>query len=389
MTLIRKLFRRGWEGWLLSVLVCMMMVYGVSGIIYFTLRMTDTANPFSNTFLAVLISNFANALVVIVCCFFYGWVSPKINVPWVRHVYLTLIVAVAVFVVNGFLWPLWLSDLIRTNTGRVEVSTNGSWAYMLAPLLVANIFYYFQRQAQTFTRKISEQEYQLLHLEKLKIRAELEALQAKINPHFLYNALNSIASLVHDDPDRAERMVLLLSKLFRYTTGLKDKYFSSIANELEMVRTYLEVEQVRFGDRLSYRIDIADQSLTELPIPQFLLQPLVENAIKHGIAKVAGPGGIIIRIHAEDGWLTLRIHDTGPPFPEQLVSGYGLQSVQDKLRLLYGNDGHMLVHNQPLKEIIIQLKTDRLTSVGLADLASAGNPVPDLKTDTVQLPNLS
>ncbi|WP_345266348.1 sensor histidine kinase [Nibrella viscosa] len=351
----------------------MMMVYGVSGIIYFTLQMTNPQNPFSNAFTAVLISNFTNAFIVIVCCFLFRLVAPKIKSAGLHHLYLSLIVAVLIFIVNGFLWRFWLLDMIRGN--QSEVNTSGSWAYMMAPILVANIFYYFQRQAQTFTRKISEQEYQLLTLEKLKTRAELEALQAKINPHFLYNALNSIAGLVHDEPDRAERMVLLLSKLFRYTTGLKDKYFSSIATELEMVRTYLEVEQVRFGDRLSYRIDIADPTLTDLPIPQFLLQPLVENAIKHGIAKIAGPGGIIIRIQAEAGWLNLRIHDSGPSFPEQLMSGYGLQSIQDKLRLLYGDDGRMLVHNQPQKEIVIQLKIERLTSavpVGMNAWADAG-----------------
>jgi two-component system LytT family sensor kinase len=232
----------------------------------------------------------------------------------------------------------------------------------LCPIVVGNLFFYFQQRARTYTRKITEQEYQLLHLEQLKTRAELEALQAKINPHFLYNALNSIASLVHDEPDRAERMVVLLSKLFRYTTGMKNRYFNTVADELEMVRTYLDVEQVRFGDRLTYRIDLMDPALKEVQIPQFLLQPLVENAIKHGISKVAGPGAIILRISEEEGWLNCRIHDNGPVFPEELVAGYGLQSIQDKLKLLYGNDARLLVENKPLKEVVVQIKKERLNS---------------------------
>jgi two-component system, LytTR family, sensor kinase len=360
MNAYQKIFRQGWEGWFLSILVCMMMVYGVSGIIYFTLQITMLQSPQSQAFVAVLISNFSNAVVVIVTCFVFGTAAYRKRKSWVRHLYLTLVVTVSIVITNGILWSVWLLDKIRS-TGGDDGRTGSEWAYMLAPVLVANIFYYFQQRAQTITKKISEQEYQLLHLEQSKTRAELEALQAKINPHFLHNSLNSIASLVHDDPDRAEQMVLLLSKLFRYTTGVKNQYFNSLANELEMVQTYLDVEQVRFGDRLSYRIDLTEKEWNNVQIPQFLLQPLVENAIKHGVSKVAGPGAIIVRIEREEEWLTFCIHDNGPAFPEELVAGYGLQSIQDKLRLLYGHDARLLVRNQPGKEIVIRIKFDRLT----------------------------
>ncbi|WP_234736925.1 sensor histidine kinase [Tellurirhabdus bombi] len=360
MNAYQKIFRQGWEGWFLSVLVCMMMVYGVSGVIYFTLQITTLQSPQSQVFTAVLISNFSNAVVVIVACFVFGTRNQPAGRLWKRHLYLSLVVIVSVTVTNGLLWRFWLLEKVQS-TSENDMTSGGKWAYMLAPLLVSNIFYYFQQRAQTITKKITEQEYQLLHLEQSKTRAELEALQAKINPHFLHNSLNSIASLVHDDPDRAEQMVLLLSKLFRYTTGMKNQYFNSLANELEMVQTYLDVEQVRFGDRLSYRIDLAEKAWNHVQIPQFLLQPLVENAIKHGISKVAGPGAIILRIEQEGEWLRFCIHDNGPAFPEELVAGYGLQSIQDKLRLLYGDDARLLVRNQPGKEIVICIKFERLT----------------------------
>ena len=211
------------------------------------------------------------------------------------------------------------------------------------------------QQGRQLTRKLSEQEYQLLNLEKLKTRAELDALQAKINPHFLYNALNSIASLVHDNPDKAEEMTLLLSKLFRYSTGRDGELFASLADELEMVRTYLQVEQVRFGNRLTFSVDVSDPALSELKLPQFLLQPIVENAIKHGIAKRADSGRIDVRIYEKNKELQLCVHDNGPAFPDDMSGGYGLRSIQDKLKLLYGDDARVELQNWPLKQVLISV----------------------------------
>ncbi|RRA98972.1 sensor histidine kinase [Larkinella rosea] len=360
----RKLFiQSSLRDWLISIAVCAMMVYGLSGIIYFTLELANPTGEYIGITVMICVSNLVNAAGVLLICSLFGLVAHRFPSAWVQHLILSLIFLVVVGALN---YLIWRGLMIRYfDPSKIAVYRNSgnnlSQLYLLCPIVVGNLFFYFQQRARTFTRKITEQEYQLLHLEQQKTRAELEALQAKINPHFLYNALNSIASLVHDEPDRAERMVVLLSKLFRYSTGMKNRYFNSIADELEMVRTYLDVEQVRFGDRLTYRIDLTDKTLNEVQIPQFLLQPLVENAIKHGISKVAGPGAIILRITEENGWLNCRIHDNGPVFPEELVAGYGLQSIQDKLKLLYGYDARLLVENKPVKEVIVQVKKERLS----------------------------
>lgn len=382
MGIYQNIFRRGWVGWLLSMLVCMMMVYGVSGIIYFTLQITGPTHPLSRIFAAVLISNFCNAVTTLLVCFSFNWIGYRWSRAWVRHAVLSLLLLVTVVGANGLLWSVWLADMVRSVEASKDSTMKGSLLYMLVPVLVGNLFYYFQQKARTVSHKITQQEYQLLQLEQQKTRAELEALQAKINPHFLYNALNSSASLVHDDPDRAEQMVLLLSKMFRYTTSLKNDYFSTVATELEMVQTYLDVEQVRFGDRLTYRIDLAQPELNRLSIPQFLLQPLVENAIKHGISRITGPGGIVIRIHQDGDWLFFQVHDNGPAFPEELTAGYGLQSIQDKLRLLYGDDARLLVQNKPLKEIIVQIRAHRLTPPA----PSAGARPSTLQPSTPSIP---
>jgi two-component system LytT family sensor kinase len=360
-----KLFvQNSLRDWLISIAICAMLVYGLSGIIYFTLELANPTDAYIGITIMICISNLVNAVCVLIICSLFGLVAHRFQSVWVQHLILSLIFLVMVGVINYVMWTMWMIDYFDQSKLEMyrERDNNTSEFYILCPIVVGNLFFYFQQRARTYTRKITEQEYQLLHLEQQKTRAELEALQAKINPHFLYNALNSIASLDHDEPDRAERMVVLLSKLFRYTTGMKNRYFNTIADELEMVRTYLDVEQVRFGDRLTYRIDLMDPVLKEVQIPQFLLQPLVENAIKHGISKVAGPGAIVLRITEEDGWLHCRIHDNGPAFPEELVAGYGLQSIQDKLKLLYGNDARLLVENKPLKEVVVQIKKERLNS---------------------------
>ncbi len=242
------------------------------------------------------------------------------------------------------------------------------YMYVLANMLIGNVLLYTLRQGRQLTRKMTEQEVRLLSLDKLKTRAELDALQAKINPHFLYNALNSIASLVHDNPDKAEEMTLLLSKLFRYSTGRDGDLFASLADELEMVKTYLQVEQVRFGNRLTFSVDVADPKLVELKLPQFLLQPIVENAIKHGIAKRADAGRIDVRIYEKkrdqtDGPtdLYLCVHDNGPAFSDEMGGGYGLRSIQDKLKLLYGNDARLELQNWPVKQVLIRIKLDKIS----------------------------
>lgn len=208
-------------------------------------------------------------------------------------------------------------------------------------------------QKENYEYRLKENEYQLTKLQELKIRAELETLQAKINPHFLYNSLNSIASLVYTDPEKAEKMVLMLSKLFRVSINSGEENFGTIANEIDIVKTYLDIENIRLGDRLSVKISVKDE-LQDVKIPRFLLQPLVENSIKHGISKVAEKGEVIIEVKAlPDNKLAIWVADNGPAFPEVLEPGYGMQSTFDKLKLLYGDDHVLNILSTPHKGIQI------------------------------------
>lgn len=199
---------------------------------------------------------------------------------------------------------------------------------------------------------VKEKDFELSRLQEAKAEAEVKMLQSQINPHFLYNALNSIASLAHTDADKTEKMALSLSDLFRHSINRKGEKVNTLEDEVNLVRNYLEIEQIRFGDRLEFSIDV-EPDLLAVEIPMFILQPLVENAIKHGISKIEGQGEIALQIVKKNNGVLISVQDNGPDFLEGLVSGHGLQTVYDLLRFSYGDKAEISWHNQPKKEITI------------------------------------
>lgn len=201
---------------------------------------------------------------------------------------------------------------------------------------------------------VKEKDVELSRLKEINTQSELKLLQLHINPHFLYNALNSIAGLAHTNANKTEKMALSLSDLFRYSINKKGKKMSTIHEEMEMVQNYMEIEKIRFGKRLQFSLAI-NEDVKDEKIPMYILQPLVENAIKHGISKIAGNAKISIEIKKEQQQLLIVIGDNGPNFPERLVSGHGLQTVYDLLRLSYGENAAITWQNSPKKQIIVSI----------------------------------
>jgi sensor histidine kinase YesM len=188
-------------------------------------------------------------------------------------------------------------------------------------------------------QSLRERELAEERLLKAKSEAELAALQARINPHFLFNTLNSIAALIGDDPAQAEQVLGQLSSLMRYTLQSHRSGVVSVDDELKIVRGYLEIEAVRLGDRLHYEIDV-EPSLRSAELPVLLLQPLVENAIKHGVApKVAG-GRVSVRGWREGDQMLFAIADDGDGDGHSTTptsgTGEGLANVRQRLDTLYG-----------------------------------------------------
>ncbi len=230
---------------------------------------------------------------------------------------------------------------------------NGGSIYILNILivLVTGIPIYISEEwRELLSFRISSQQYRVLQLEQQQTMMELELFRAKINPHFLYNVHNTIAGLISKDPQKAEELVLLLSRFFRFTLNKNSATFHSLTDELDIIETYLHMQQIRYEERMSYTIE-ADPSALNLQIPSFILQPIVENAVKHGIETCAADGAVEVKILLIEGKMVITIADTGPAFPNIPGSGVGLQMVMNKLRLLYADDYHIEFNNFPEKYV--------------------------------------
>jgi two-component system, LytTR family, sensor kinase len=203
-------------------------------------------------------------------------------------------------------------------------------------------------------RKLSEKELEVARLQQLKTKAELDALHSKINPHFLYNALNSIADLSITDGTKARKMTIALADLFRYSINYSNHNFSTIKEELEMTEVYLAIEKIRFEDKLNYSISSANE-VNHYLVPRFMLQPIVENAVKHGLKATGKMTEISVDVRNGDGTLQIVVGDNGPAFPNELIPGYGVKSIYDKLDLLFPNNYEVHFVSQPKKAVTIYI----------------------------------
>jgi signal transduction histidine kinase len=224
-------------------------------------------------------------------------------------------------------------------------------------------------------RKRQEQEQLAQALRLQSSRSELKALRAQINPHFLFNALNAIASLIHTDPTRADAVVEQLAEVFRYTLRRSENEWTTLDQELAFAHAYLDVEQARFGRRLSFSIE-ADPSLNRAQVPSMLLQTLVENAVKHGISRLRQPGRINIRARVEDARLCLEVRDTGPGLDNEdrqrpaTGESFGLRSIRDRLEGHFGANASLEVTRdeatgETVARIVMPLVADEHTAVAI------------------------
>ena len=204
---------------------------------------------------------------------------------------------------------------------------------LLLLVIFGTITYYFMKK-----RKMEE-----LEIKELKTKSELLALQYKINPHFLFNSLNSISQLIIMKSDHAEDMIQNLSDLLRYTLTFANKDLLPLEDELEAVTQYLDMEKIRFQDRLNYEIDSKLENLN-YQIPPMVILPLVENSIKHGISRLIENGNIYIKLELENNYLTILVKDNGPESNnhEQVEmsknTGFGHQSIIDRLKITYSGN---------------------------------------------------
>lgn len=206
-------------------------------------------------------------------------------------------------------------------------------------------------------------ERRALELQVLARDAELKALRSQIQPHFLFNSLNSIISLTAHDPLSARAMTLQLAAYFRSTLGSSQEHFIPLSEELRLVEHFLSIEKVRFGHRLSFETHIAP-GCENVPVPSLILQPLVENAVGHGIAHLLDGGVVTIRAFRNGGTLTLRItNPCDPDRPRGGKPGVGLENIRRRLFALYGTAARCLI-NETLTEFVVELALPVAQSAG-------------------------
>jgi hypothetical protein len=189
--------------------------------------------------------------------------------------------------------------------------------------------------------------------------AELKALKAQINPHFLFNSLNSISALTSIDPVRARDMCVLLGDFLRLTLGLGEKTSVHLSEELELLQKYMAIEKVRFGARLTMHEEIQEESKACL-LPPLLLQPLVENAVKHGIASLPEGGDVRLAVQRQNGRLAILVENSwDPEAPPRRSGGLGLKNVQQRLEARYGKDASLRVDTEgQLFQVILSIPAE-------------------------------
>ena len=198
--------------------------------------------------------------------------------------------------------------------------------------------YYFQQKAQQEEAERLEERAE--DLEAQLTEARLEALRMQLNPHFLFNTLHAVSTLVDRDPSGVRRMIARLSELLRHVLDEEAPQEVPLSQELEFLDDYFEIQSIRFQGRLDTEVDIPPD-LHDAQVPNLILQPVVENAIKHGASQVRGVGRIEVRGRRKDDMLVLSVTDNGPGLSDAQAEGLGLRNVRARLQGLYG-DAHSL-----------------------------------------------
>ena len=245
----------------------------------------------------------------------------------------------------GVFWAIW----------RVDITTAHSFGEYLQREFVFN-FYFAQLtywvilavlRGMDSKRHLRDERVRSARLETQLAQSQLQAMRMQLQPHFLFNTLNAISALALAEPNRARRMIARLGDLLRLTLEERHAPLVALSHELELVRCYLEIQRERFRDRLQTRFDVADDTL-QAAVPGMLLQPLVENALRHGLLDKTTPGCLLVQARREGGYLHLSVEDDGLGLPEGgIVDGVGLGTTRERLRMQFEDSASLEMQSRP------------------------------------------
>jgi len=268
---------------------------------------------------------------------------PTRYIPFQRH---TPVYSLIAHVVAGLMviiaWLLitygLLSVFFQNQAGYIEfLNRSLVWRAILGGLiyLVMVLIYYLASYGEKLRERMQQEE----RLKSLVRDAELNVLKSQINPHFLFNSLNSISSLTLSNPEEARDMIIRLSDLLRYSLKHRENEYVPLKDEVGRIKDYLAIEKIRFGEKLLYTFKLSHEC-EEFPVPTMIYQPLFENAIRHGVYESVEPVTIRFECHPDQEYLTTTvINNYDPEVPSNRGTGVGLQHVKQRIELAYDGKG--------------------------------------------------
>lgn len=245
--------------------------------------------------------------------------------------------------------------------GSVSYNASENFAIYGLIILLCHSFGYYSRYRKG--------ELKSAQLESMLAQAELQSLKMQLHPHFLFNTLHSISALLNSDVESARRMLARLGDFLRFTLENAGTQEVSVQQEMEFLKGYLEIERIRFQDRLTIKIDVEPQAL-DVKVPNLILQPIVENAIRHGIAPRSTPGLIEICVKRGNGMLRIEVRDNGPGLPvnhsciKLFKGGVGLANTRARLDQLYGARHRFELENNPTGGLTVTLEVPSVETNG-------------------------
>jgi sensor histidine kinase YesM len=266
-----------------------------------------------------------------------GIASRLVSVPmkWLVHFATLLALAAVGTAISGVIFMLigWVESYGQFYIQNLPIAT-------LFTLLIGTALTLYEMMRDRLadaTLELRTKELERERALKLATEARLSSLESRLHPHFLFNTLNSISSLIPEDPQRAEKLIEQMAALLRFSLDSARNGVVPLERELKIVNDYLEIEKARLGDRLKYDVS-APHDLDSIEVPPLAIQTLVENSIKHAIAPSRGGGWLAVSVERSNGTVRLGVRDSGPGFDlHQSPAGHGIDNLRSRLAALYGN----------------------------------------------------
>ncbi len=266
-----------------------------------------------------------------------GWIAKTFYYSFVSTAGLLLGFGIVSLVLDPSMFINWLR-----NPGMLATMTGGS---VFISIVMSVVLYLLARRASAEV-ELEREKARTERIEREAVLANLRALQAQIEPHFLFNTLANVTSLIDPDPAKARRMLESFIRFLRASLGATRMESTTLGAERELIASYLEVLQVRMEGRLRYSVDVPPD-LESYALPSLLLQPLVENAIRHGLEPKVEGGEVTMRARREGGRVMVEIADSGVGFAPTTRGGVGLTNLRERLRLLFGDSASLEITDAP------------------------------------------